>query len=1634
MIACLEKKTMTQCIPKMYRRVVEDETWFPEKRHDLTGQQPEAAVREHELMLRNLTENFPGFVYTYRRLPDGSEGFSFVSAGCLELCGVEPKALVEDRFRLRNLMSEDERAKFHAAINESARSGEVFHREYRIHHPRKGERWLETRAVPESQPDGSIHWYGVTLDVSDRKTYQLQAELVETAIRHSGEAIYIVDPNREFRFIFVNEAACRMTGYTKAELLAMTPLELDSTVTRQRMLKVTDHLVSEKCLFHEGVHRRKDGSTFPVEIHSFKIVFNGEALRISIIRDITEKKEAARSIDERDQRIRAIFEHSADVAYLVEVTPEGRFVHREINAAFTEACGIPAPQIVGRPVDEIEYKGFRDILIEKYSSCLTAGATVQYTGDYNLPGGRQTYQSTLTPIFDGDGRIHQIAGVARDITELSRAAEAIQERTVELERALAFNYGVINAIPDLLFEIDKTGTYLNAWARDSVLLEEQKEALLGRNIHDFLPPDAAEIAFRTLEEVDRNGSSTGNVYRMNIPGEGERWFELSVAKKEPEGTYLALCRDVSERKQQQDLLQQREREFRTLAENAPDPIYRYDRDCRWIYVNPAVERLTGLAAEELLGKTPVEKRLVAEGYESSALRSIQKVLETAEADTVELCFITPDGRESYYEHTNVPESGPDGSVESVLSIGRDVTAIKGEKALIKELKESEGRYQAKNALLQAVLESSPNIVTFALDQDYHYIAFDRQHAEIMHDLWGKEIVIGGDMLEIMGDHPDREVAKQSFDRALRGESFVVEQEYGDHQRLRSAWESHYAPIVSPAGEILGCTCFNLDVSERKGSEREIALTSARLSTLFEAIPDLIWLKDADGVYQTCNEAYARFLGTSTDDILQKSDSDFYPPAAAQVCRQSDDEAICAGCITFSEEQVTAADGTDMILEIRKTPVYNNTGKLEAVMGIARDIMDRKRMEEALARREQDFRALAENSPDSIARFDLDCRRTYVNPTFKAIFGCKDEDVLGKYPSQTTPIVAHLSQAFENQLRKVLRTGQKLEMEMPFINAAKEQRVGYLRIIPEFGKDGQVISVLSIGQDITERKRMEEILVQQEREFRGMAENSPDTIVRYDQEARAIYVNPTFARLSGATPDELLGKKPVDSNPSGEAAAYQGMLATVLACGEMGEMEYTWPDAQGNRITSHIRVVPEYNGKGEVVSVLATGRDITKLRTIQRQMEHLARHDILTGLPNRQTVREYTNRAIIEANRHGGKVALLFVDLDNFKAINDSLGHATGDTLLKEVAARLQSCVRKNDTVGRQGGDEYVITLCEVENIDSVEEVIARIFRQFELPVPVAEYTLFISVSIGIAIYPDDGNNFYTLLKSADTAMYDAKEAGRNTYSFFSGEMNQTTLEHLHLHSDLKNALNNDELILHYQPQIDAGTGRITGAEALLRWQHPEKGMIPPMSFIPVAEANGLIVPIGEWVLREACRQAARWRDGGGDPLSIAVNISAMQFKRGNLEETVFSALEQSGLAPERLDLELTESILIHNPEQTLEMVKRLKARGIRISIDDFGTGYSSMSYLKRFAADTLKIDRSFVRDIVDDNDDTAIVRAIIQMAKSLGIATVAEGVEEQTHLDMLKELGCDLIQGFFISRPLSKTDFDTFCAEWNAWK
>ena len=567
----------------------------------------------------------------------------------------------------------------------------------------------------------------------------------------------------------------------------------------------------------------------------------------------------------------------------------------------------------------------------------------------------------------------------------------------------------------------------------------------------------------------------------------------------------------------------------------------------------------------------------------------------------------------------------------------------------------------------------------------------------------------------------------------------------------------------------------------------------------------------------------------------------------------------------------------------------------------------------------------------------------------------------------------------------------------------------------------VSSVAAQLGSVIQRKRTEAALRHRESELRAIIEAEPECVKIMSADGILLQMNAAGLAMIEARAEEVIGKPIWQLLMPDYREPFRHFAKNVLR-GEKGKIEFEIVGLKGTHRWLEMHAVRLVDDGAPML--LSVTRDITERKLAERRLSYLAHNDHLTGLPNRMQFIERLEQSMVEADHNERLVGIVFLDLDRFKYINDSLGHEAGDTLLQELAMRLSGAVRRGDTIARFSGDEFALVLADMAHVDDATQVAQKILDVFKQPFRLSGRELFLTASLGITLYPFDDRDASGLLRNADVAMYRAKESGRNSYQFYAVEMTAKATERLSLENDLRSALDRGELLLHYQPIADCRTGRLLGMEALLRWNHPSRGMISPLQFIPLAEETGLIVPIGEWVLRTACEQCKGWHRLGYPSLSVAVNLSVRQFHRQDLAASIHNILQATGLNPASLILELTESLIMQQADASIATLRELKAMDIRLSVDDFGTGYSSLSYLKRFPIDTLKIDKSFVRDIPGDADDAAIAGAVITMAHSLGLKVVAEGVETAEQLRFLREHNCDTMQGYYFSRPLPAEQFE----------
>jgi diguanylate cyclase (GGDEF)-like protein/PAS domain S-box-containing protein len=815
-----------------------------------------------------------------------------------------------------------------------------------------------------------------------------------------------------------------------------------------------------------------------------------------------------------------------------------------------------------------------------------------------------------------------------------------------------------------------------------------------------------------------------------------------------------------------------------------------------------------------------------------------------------------------------------------------------------------------------------------------------------------------------------------------------------------------------------------DVHESRMAVARVGDAEARFRSAFEKSAIGMSITGLDARFVRVNEAYAAMVGRTVEEMTGAPVRDVSHPDEWEADRELVDELVAnPGGIVQREKRYVRPDGTEVLTLLSVSAVAGPDGATQYLIAQMVDITQQREAERALAESEQRFRTLAVASPAGIFSLDFKGRIVYANDRLCEIFGMDPAEVDGWQwlervdPDSRAPLL---------QVAETLAAGGgRVALD---IKLTPEAGASWIRIhvatVIEDGRGGRFIGAID---DVTAEVEARDELALREAEYRVLAEHSGDCLSRHDLEGRYLYVSPSSESMLGFKPEEMVGRTAHELqciHP--DDLAVVAALRTDLVDGDRTSATAAWrmrrPDGGVRWVETAARAVPDAHGNPS--QIVAVTRDVSERKDAETRLAYQALHDSLTGLPNRALFLDRLEHALQRAERHHGGVAVLFVDLDRFKFINDSFGHAAGDRLLCDVAARLRQTLRPADTIARFGGDELTVLCEDLDGEAGARAVAQRIAELFEEPFIVEDGEAFLQASVGIAMAAGDATA-EDLIRDADAAMYRAKERGRARVEVFDEAMRRDARERVATESALRRAIERDELCIHVQPVVRIGDERIEAFEALVRWQHPERGLVPPGEFIPLAEETGLIVPIGNWVLREACRTLRRWEDDlGVDWVQCSVNLSVRHLQQPDLVATVRAALDEHRVPAERLILEITESAVMENGSSTVETLEALKAMGVRLALDDFGTGYSSLAHLHRFPLDVLKIDRSFTAALDAEDHGASIAGAIVSLAQALGLATVAEGIEDAAQQRRLARLGCTYGQGFLFSRPQPPVAFD----------
>lgn len=928
---------------------------------------------------------------------------------------------------------------------------------------------------------------------------------------------------------------------------------------------------------------------------------------------------------------------------------------------------------------------------------------------------------------------------------------------------------------------------------------------------------------------------------------------------------------------------------------------------------------------------------------------------------------------------------------------------------ISDRKEAEQKLAASEEKYRQVIDNIPEVV-WSADME-GAVTFVSPQVESLFGVPQSLLYEKGIVALIDSVHPED---RDSFKNALTllfSTGQPIDLEYRTtFDRAETIWVRNRAFLVELSTGGRSAMGLLTDITSRK--EREKSLR--RLACIVESLDQAVIGLSPDGLISDWNQGATRLYGYGPEEVLGKSLELLYPPEQFQEVMMVVDKLRRGERVEPLVTRRRAKSGTVFDVSVIPSAIRDSSGKLIGFASVATDITHLLQVRERLRLQS----AALEAAANAIVITDAEGTIQWTNPAFTSLTGYSLREAAGRNPKELLKS-GKQDRIFYQNLWTTILAGKIWSGEL--INRKKDGRLysEEMTISPVRSAEGTITHFIAIKQDVSARKAAENALWTAKEQYRAVFENAVIGIFQTTPDGAPLMINQALADIHGyESPEELLAEiTNVPRQLFSDFDRFKDMARMIELEGELRGAEVEVLRRDGSKRTVLVNLRGIRNPDGSIASHHGTLADITERKLAEDQARFLAYNDALTGLPNRSLLQDRLTQALAAAPRSDCKVAVAFLDLDRFKDINDSLGHSVGDQLLQQVAKRLCSAVRQECTVARIGGDEFVILIPSVRQLDEVITCMGRIMDSMGIDFAVAATHLHVSCSIGVSIFPENGSDAESLIKNADAAMYEAKESGRNNFQFFAAEMNRRAVDRLTIENKLRVALELGQLSLAYQPQVRLSTGEVTGVEALLRWQEPELGLVAPARFVPIAESSGLIVPIGDWVLKTACQHFRTWRGAGLNIERIAVNVSAIQLRRRDFLERLRAILEESQIAPQSIEFEITESMLTLNAE-TREVIGMLREFGISIAVDDFGTGYSNLKYLSEFKFSRLKIDRSFVHAAENSPRAEAIVTAIVRMAKSLELGVIAEGVESESQLSLLRKNRCEEAQGYYFSKAV----------------
>ena len=1280
--------------------------------------------------------------------------------------------------------------------------------------------------------------------------------------------------------------------------------------------------------------------------------------------------------------------------------------YRFVNRAFLDWSGKPQSEVIGREVVEVDGRE----LYQLYHAYLEAA----------LDGERVSFERQLSSVkrnafwvrvdyYPDRGSQGDIRGVLATYTDVDNVKQ-MELEAGEREHRLRI---VTDSVSLPIFYFDRAFRLRFANKPYGEYIGVAVDDLLGQPLKNFVAPDALNEMMGYVERAF--AGATVSYDRRERPASGElRWVRITLfPDREPghrTGGAFAVINDIEDDVRIREALKSQESQLRLFADNIPGPIAYLDRKLKYTFVNQAFANWVCRPQAEIYGKTPYD---IMPHDVNAFLRPIIKRAQEGENVEYERVGASADGKRRWMHGRIAPDLDAAGKVRGLYCTEYD----------IHDLKLTEQALAAREAQLRLFTDNIPEPVVY-VDLDRHYSFVNDAFVSLVGI--ARDDIIGKSVKEVLGQEVF-EFQQPFIDRAARGESVTYERETVDVNGRQRWLRNKIVPDMRFDATIKGYYIVGHDITDLKQAQDALASRESQLRAIMDGVPAPVAYIDRDERCQYVNRPFLQYFGLTAEQVAALRLRDvvghgIYASAQALLSRALQGES------TSFDRLVPGAGGVRRWMTIRVVPDTTPGGEVNGAFVLMNDIHGLKQAQEALRASEGELRLIMDNVPARVAYIDRESRFRFLNRHNEEWLSESRKDLTGRRIGEV--VGDGRARQLEPLLTRVF-SGETISTEQLLLQPNGEQRWESIHYAPNRDGEGNVIGIYAVHTDIHDQKRNEEALRRANWMLSSHINNTPLAVLEWDRDFRLVRWSPQAENIFGWRAEEVLGMPITGSQLTHEAdrPAVTELIEKLMA----GEQPRATGLNRNYRKDGETIWCEWYHSclldeQGGIVSILSFVQDVSSRIQAEERLQYLATRDALTGLPNRLLLQERLAQAIAQAKRNGRNVGVLYIDLDRFKNVNDTLGHRIGDELLKQVTASLSGALRETDLLARLGGDEFMVIVEDFDDAAVLNRIAQKLQDAITQPFRIEDHDIYVTSSIGISIYPDDSDDPEGLLKHADVAMYRSKELGRNTYQFFDADLAARRLKQHTLESALRTAVKDCALKLHYQPIVRIADKTIVGAEALLRWHDDEHGDIAPQVFIPLAEESGLIHILGDWVFKSAAEQCVAWREAGL-ALKVSINISGRQFYRDDLAQRISEIVRSAGCEPSWIELEVTESSLLHDLDAIRKVLKQLRDEGFSVAIDDFGTGYSSLSHLKHFPIDTLKIDISFIADLETDPGDAAITEAIIALARGLDLRVVAEGVGTSGQLAFLEARDCHCFQGFLFSEAMPPDQFAEFAGK-----